>query len=229
MEIARETRTIGLVGSSGTADRLADALAATGVGITRFPTASFPGRPTQNGGPDALIVVSDDIADCVATRRRWKAAPIIVVSDDRPTKARALCLCADDAVACDVEIGEIALRVTVAIRRAQRTDPYAEPAPATLGGFRLDEDGNALFVRDQRIRLTPRQVSIMSVLRSHVEHNPIPLSRIYQAVCSSGDRQPNHETIRVHISMLNKKLASVAGAGVRIRCGQDGYYVQAAA
>jgi DNA-binding response OmpR family regulator len=229
MNFAVENRTVGLVGSSDTADRIAAALSGVGVDVARIPTASFAGRPSRTSGPDALIVVSDELADYSASRRRWKTAPMIAVSDDRAVMARALCLCADDAVASDVAVEELVVRVAVALRRAERTGHQNEPAPKTICGMQFDEDGHALVLDDKRIRLTPRQVRIMSVLRSHVEHNPIPLSRIYQAVCAQDARLPNHETIRVHISMLNKKLASVAGAGVRIRCGQDGYYVQAAA
>lgn len=229
MEFAVQNRTVGLVGTSTTADRIADALATVGVDLSRISTCCTRGRPARRSSVDVVVVISNDIADIAAARRRWKDAPIIVVSDNRAVKARALSLCADDAVACAVEIEELVVRIAVAIRRVERTAAQPEPAPKTVGNLVLDEDRHALVVRDQRIRLTPRQVSIMSVLRSHVEHNPIPLSRIYQAVCSSDSRAPNHETIRVHISMLNKKLASVAGAGVRIRCGQDGYYVQAAA
>ena len=229
MEVEVKTRTIGLLGTSATADRIAEGLTGLGAKVQRLPVACFPGRPSSRNGPDAVILISDDLADASALRRRWKKAPIISVCDDIDLKARALRLCADDAVGSDVTIEELAMRITVAIRRALPARERFEDAPKTVGEFHLDEDSNALVVRDQRIRLTPRQVSIMSVLRRHVEHNPIPLSRIYQAVCSMDTRLPNHETIRVHISMLNKKLASVSGAGVRIRCGQDGYYVQAAA
>lgn len=228
MDFAVENRTVGLIGTSTGADRIADSLALVGIDVARMPKTCPRGRPARHT-PDAVVVVSDDLAETAAARRRWKEVPIITVTDIRDLKARALCLCADDAVSCHVEIEELVVRVAVAIRRAERTARHEEPAAKTAGDLVLDEDRHALVVRDQRIRLTPRQVSIMSVLRSHVEHNPIPLSRIYQAVCATDTRAPNHETIRVHISMLNKKLASVAGAGVRIRCSQDGYYVQAAA
>ena len=229
MDVAVNTRTIGLLGSSASADRIAEGLTGLGANVRRLAAARFAGRPSRRNGPDAVILVSDDVDDAAALRRRWKSAPIIAVCDDIELKTRALRLCADDAVSSDVTIEELEMRVAAAIRRALPASDRFEQAPKTIGEFHLDEDRQSLVVRDQRIRLTPRQVSIMSVLRRHVEHNPIPLARIYQAVCSMDTRLPNHETIRVHISMLNKKLASVSGAGVRIRCGQDGYYVQAAA
>ena len=223
-----ENRTVGLVGSSAAAHRIADALAGLGIRITLMRTACFRGRPSSRSAPDALLVACDDLAEIAAVRRRWKKTPILVVSDNRELKARALCVCADDAVGSEIEMEELCLRIAVAIRRSETSRADAT-SPKEFNGLVLDENSNTLVAQERRIRLTPRQASIMSVLRSHVEHNPIPLSRIFQAVCSADTRSPNHETIRVHISMLNKKLASIADARVRIRCSQDGYYVQAAA
>lgn len=53
MEVVVETRAICLIGSSATADRLAQALTDRGTKVKRLATACFPGRPPRQSDLDA--------------------------------------------------------------------------------------------------------------------------------------------------------------------------------
>lgn len=172
-----------------------------------------------NDGETALEIAKDWAPDLVITDlsmpnmdglelcRRFRAksrAPIIVLSvkGEERTKVQALDAGADDYVTKPFGIHELLARVRANLRRSPK-----EPVEGGViedGDFRIDQDAHSVFVRDQEIKLTPKEFDLLAYLARHprkvISHRAL-LAAVWGA---NSTEQP--EYLRVFIGQLRKKI-----------------------
>jgi two-component system KDP operon response regulator KdpE len=172
-----------------------------------------------NDGETALEIAKDWTPDLMITDlsmpnmdglelcRRFRAksrAPIIVLSvkGEERTKVQALDAGADDYVTKPFGINELLARVRANLRRSPK-----EPVEGGViedGHFRIDQDAHTVFVRDQEIKLTPKEFDLLAYLARHprkvISHRAL-LAAVWGA---NSTEQP--EYLRVFIGQLRKKI-----------------------
>jgi len=161
--------------------------------------------------PDLLITDlrmpnMDGLALCRHVRRGNSAMPIIVLSvrGEERTKVEALDAGADDYVTKPFSVNELLARVRAALRRAAASkQPEPEEAIA-IGDFRIDLQGHRVHLKDQEIKLTPKEFDLLAHLARHpgkvITHRAL-LAAVWGA---NSTEQP--EYLRVFIGHLRRKL-----------------------
>jgi len=161
--------------------------------------------------PDLLITDlrmpnMDGLALCRHVRRGNSAMPIIVLSvrGEERTKVEALDAGADDYVTKPFSVNELLARVRAALRRAAASKlPEPEEAIA-IGDFRIDLQGHRVHLKDQEIKLTPKEFDLLAHLARHpgkvITHRAL-LAAVWGA---NSTEQP--EYLRVFIGHLRRKL-----------------------
>ena len=161
--------------------------------------------------PDLLITDlrmpnMDGLSLCRHVRRGNSAMPIIVLSvrGEERTKVEALDAGADDYVTKPFSVNELLARVRAALRRAAASKlPEPEEAIA-IGDFRIDLQGHRVHLKDQEIKLTPKEFDLLAHLARHpgkvITHRAL-LAAVWGA---NSTEQP--EYLRVFIGHLRRKL-----------------------
>ncbi|MGC2324019.1 MAG: response regulator transcription factor [Terriglobales bacterium] len=161
--------------------------------------------------PDLLITDlrmpnMDGLALCRHVRRGKSAMPIIVLSvrgEDR-TKVEALDAGADDYVTKPFSVNELLARVRAALRRvAAAKQPESEEAIA-IGDFRIDLQAHRVQVRNQEVRLTPKEFDLLVYLARHPDK--VITHRALLAAVWGANSTEQPEYLRVFIGHLRKKL-----------------------
>ncbi len=175
---------------------------------------------TASDGDEALQSMKDWSPDLVITDLRMpnmdglelcrhvrakSQIPIIVLSvrGEERTKIEALDAGADDYVTKPFSMNELLARVRAAIRRAsQPQEPEAEVIE--LGDFRIDAQAHSVQVRNEEVRLTPKEFDVLLYLARHpgkvITHRAL-LAHVWGETSTD---QP--EYLRVVIAHLRKKL-----------------------
>jgi len=172
-----------------------------------------------NDGETALEIAKDWTPDLMITDlsmpnmdglelcRRFRAksrAPIIVLSvkGEERTKVQALDAGADDYVTKPFGINELLARVRANLRRSPQE--VAEAGAIEDGDFRIDQDAHTAFVRDQEVKLTPKEFDLLLYLARHprkvISHRAL-LAAVWG---SNSTEQP--EYLRVFVGQLRKKI-----------------------
>lgn len=218
-----------LCGSEEEVNWIRSRLASSGLTCALIDTALVGRSDRVAGSGRAILVMPSRVADAAAVRRSRRHTPIIVLSDDPDARIDALRSFADDAVHSAVAPAELAARIGAVIRRAEHATPASRKhAPAQGRSVYVDPSNLSVVVDARHIRLTPRQIELVSLLESRNPTNPLSLERIRQIISDKKVYKLSKETIRVHISMVNKKLTEAAVANVRICRNVQGYYMQSA-
>src|SRR5215216_4912294 len=122
--------------------------------------------------PDLVIT---DLAmpnvDGLELCRRLRAisqVPIIVLSakGEEKTKVEALDVGADDYVTKPLGIDELLARVRATLRRVPAANAR-EVKEVELGDFHVDLEARAVTVRDEEVRLTPKEYELLVYLIRH--------------------------------------------------------------
>jgi two-component system KDP operon response regulator KdpE len=165
--------------------------------------------------------------DFISEVRAWSQVPILVLSgtNDESIKVQALYAGAEDYVTKPFSVGELMARVKVALRHAQTRHP--SPRIVSFGVVTLDHERREVFVRGERVAMTPLEFSLLSVLMEHpgetIGHRRL-LSRVW------GDEfATESQYLRVYIGYLRRKievdptrpslLLTEAGLGYRLSEG----------
>jgi two-component system KDP operon response regulator KdpE len=172
-----------------------------------------------NDGETALEIAKDWTPDLVITdlsmpnmdglelcrRLRTKSrAPIIVLSvkGEERTKVQALDAGADDYVTKPFGINELLARVRANLRRSPPES--VEGGMIEDGHFRIDQDAHSVFVREQEVKLTPKEFDLLVYLARHprkvISHRAL-LAAVWGP---NSTEQP--EYLRVFIGQLRKKI-----------------------
>jgi two-component system KDP operon response regulator KdpE len=131
--------------------------------------------------------------------------PIIVLSvkGEEAIKVQALDAGADDYVTKPFSVNELLARVRAALRRA--TVPEAPDALAIeVGDIKIDVPARTVRVRDQEVRLTPKEFDLLLYLAKHP--GKVITHRALLAAVWGPNSVEQPEYLRVFIGHLRKKL-----------------------
>jgi two-component system alkaline phosphatase synthesis response regulator PhoP len=150
-----------------------------------------------------------DVTRVVRGDPNLKATPIIMLTArvEDHEKIVGLELGADDYVTKPFNPREVVARVGAVLRRAQ-----GEPAPAKAiraGSVLIDLDQHRVEVKDQPVKATPTEFSLLCALAEHPGHALTRLELIEQAAGYS--YKGLERTVDSHIKNLRRKLTK-AGA-----------------
>ena len=136
--------------------------------------------------------------------RRISEVPILVLSvrGEERSKVEALDSGADDYITKPFSTGELLARIRAALRRSR---PSAEPkTQIEVGDFRIDLDGHTVHVREQEIRLTPKEFDVLAYMAQHpakvLTHRAI-LNAVW-----GGNSVEQTDYLRVFVGQLRKKI-----------------------
>ena len=131
--------------------------------------------------------------------------PIIVLSvkGEEAIKVQALDAGADDYVTKPFSVNELLARVRAALRRA--TVPEAPDGLAIeVGDIKIDVPARTVRVRDQEVRLTPKEFDLLLYLAKHP--GKVITHRALLAAVWGPNSVEQPEYLRVFIGHLRKKL-----------------------
>jgi two-component system KDP operon response regulator KdpE len=131
--------------------------------------------------------------------------PIIVLSvkGEESIKVQALDAGADDYVTKPFSVNELLARVRAALRRA--TVPENPDAPSIeVGDIKINLPARAVVVRDQEVRLTPKEFDLLVYLAKHP--GKVITHRALLAAVWGPNSVEQPEYLRVFVGHLRKKL-----------------------
>jgi len=159
--------------------------------------------------PDLLITdLRMPNVDGLELCRRVRAQsriPIIVLSvkGEESIKVQALDAGADDYVTKPFSVNELLARVRAALRRASAPDVSEEPV-IEIGAFRIDVAARKVEVKDQEVRLTPKEFDLLIYLARHPGR--VVTHRALLAAVWGPNSVEQPEYLRVFVGHLRKKL-----------------------
>jgi two-component system, OmpR family, KDP operon response regulator KdpE len=128
---------------------------------------------------------------------------MVTVRDSEAEKVEALDAGADGYVTKPFGIAELLARIRAVLRRTVDSPPF----PAThlrLGAVEIDFEGRYVLVGDKRVRLTPKELDLLSYLATH-SNRTITHRELLQAVWG-----PEHghdpQYLHVFINRLRNKI-----------------------
>ena len=139
--------------------------------------------------------------------RRSSLVPIIMLSARGADTdvARGLESGADDYITKPFSHIELQARAHAVLRRAQRESaPSEDEAPFVSGDLRVDFARHEVWMRDEKVRLTPIEFNILSLLVKSAErvvpHRDL-LTRVW-----GPERAEDSHYLKVHVQHLRQKL-----------------------
>ena len=159
--------------------------------------------------PDLVVTdLSMPIVSGLEICRRLRAfseVPIIVLSvrGEERTKIEALDAGADDYVMKPFGIDELLARIRATLRRAP-LEKDRERNTLEAGAFCIRLDERRVTIRDQEVRLTPKEYDLMVYLLNHP--GKVLTHRALLAAIWGGDYTEQNEYLRVLIGQLRKKI-----------------------
>jgi two-component system KDP operon response regulator KdpE len=142
----------------------------------------------------------------IRTVRGWSSTPILIVSGDgdEDQKVEALEAGADDYVVKPFGVGELLARMKVALRHANASGGGTAEAIFEAGDLKIDRAGREVFVRGERVRLTPIEFKILLTLAKYagkvVTHRQL-LSEVW-----GEEYTEEAQYLRVYMGYLRKKI-----------------------
>jgi len=131
--------------------------------------------------------------------------PIIVLSvkGEESIKVQALDAGADDYVTKPFSVNELLARVRAALRRASAGE--ASDAPSIqVGDIQINVPDRTVMVRDQEVRLTPKEFDLLVYLARHP--GKVITHRVLLAAVWGPNSVEQPEYLRVFVGHLRKKL-----------------------
>jgi len=131
--------------------------------------------------------------------------PIIVLSvkGEEVIKVETLDAGADDYITKPFSVNELLARVRAALRRASAPEELETPV-IEVGDFGIDISSRTIAVRNQEIRLTPKEFDLLVYLARHPGRVLTHRTLLAAVWGSSSVEQP--EYLRVFVGHLRKKL-----------------------
>jgi two-component system, OmpR family, KDP operon response regulator KdpE len=144
------------------------------------------------------------LAACREIRRHSDVAIIVVtVRDSETDKVQVLDAGADDYITKPFSTPELLARIRAALRRLA-APPDTDPKALHLEGLTIDFAARRVHVRNQEVRLTPKEFDLLRYLVSNA-NVVIPHRKILQAVWGP-DYGDEVEYLRVFMNHLRKKI-----------------------
>lgn len=142
----------------------------------------------------------------IETVRGWSQVPIIIISGQgsEEQKVDALEAGADDYLTKPFGVPELMARMKVALRHAMATASTSPEAIFESGDLKLDFSSREVFVRGERLVLTPIEYSLLCALVKYagkvVTHRQL-LTQVWGA-----DYAEETQYLRVYVGSLRKKI-----------------------
>ena len=136
--------------------------------------------------------------------REWTKVPIVVLSvrDRESDKVAALEAGADDYLTKPFGVGELLVRLRVALRHAA-AGPAAEPV-FSVPGLRVDLGRRQVFREGEEVRLTPIEYKLLALLVRH-SGKVLTHRQLLREVWGPEYGDENHY-LRVYVAQLRRKL-----------------------
>jgi two-component system, OmpR family, KDP operon response regulator KdpE len=137
--------------------------------------------------------------------RMQSRIPIIVLSvkGEEAIKVEALDAGADDYVTKPFSVNELLARVRAALRRAS-TSENTKNSLIEIGDFRIDVPAHKVDVKNQEVRLTPKEFDVLVYLARHP--GKVLTHRSLLAALWGANSVEQPEYLRVFVGHLRKKL-----------------------
>jgi two-component system, OmpR family, KDP operon response regulator KdpE len=167
-------------------------------------------RHAANDQPDLIILdLGLPDMDGVAVTRRireWSAIPIIVVSarGKEQDKVVALDAGADDYLTKPFGVSELMARVRVALRHISIAKHDSGQSTFEQGDLRIDLARREVFMRDQRVHLTPNEFRLLTVLIKNAG-KVMTHRQLLREVWGPGSAEQSHY-VRVYVNQLRQKI-----------------------
>ena len=142
-------------------------------------------------------------------RSRNDALPVLILTaaDSVEQRVRGLDLGADDFMAKPFALSELEARVRALVRRRMG----GSTSQLRYGPLTYDQVGRSVFINDQLLELSAREVGLLEVLLQRVGRL-VSKEQIVDHLCEWGD-EVSYNAIEVYMHRLRKKIE---GGGVRI-------------
>ncbi len=154
---------------------------------------------------DLMMPNMDGVQLCKRVRA-MSEVPIIVLSvrGDERNKIQALDAGADDYITKPFSSGELQARVRAALRRSPQPAQVPTREFLDVGDFHIDFATRRVKVRENDVKLTPKEFDLLSYLAEH-PHRVITHRTLLGAIWGEmNTEQP--EYLRVFVGQLRKKI-----------------------
>jgi two-component system, OmpR family, KDP operon response regulator KdpE len=174
--------------------------------------------PAESGGegirlatsvkPDAMLLdlgLPDmEGTQVIQTVREWSKLPIIVLSvrAQEEEKIKAFDLGANDYVTKPFSTGELLARLRVSLRDA--IVAQVEHTEIAIGELKIDLAKRIVTLRDERIKLSPKEFSLLKVLAMHAG-KLLTHKQLMKEVWGEAYGDDN-QYLRIYIAQLRQKL-----------------------
>jgi two-component system KDP operon response regulator KdpE len=137
----------------------------------------------------------------ISAIRQFSRTPIIVLSvrGNDADKIRALDLGADDFVTKPFSVPELLARIRAQLRRSSAASNVLKFDELTI-----DVERRRVTYASRELKLTPTEYALLELLATHAG-KPVFIDQIIARVWSSAPGT-THDTVRVHMSALRRKL-----------------------
>lgn len=141
----------------------------------------------------------------IQTVRGWSHVPIVIISGhgQEEIKVAALEAGADDYVTKPFGVSELIARMRVAMRHAQLSQGNQEPVFES-GDLKIDMAGREVFVRGERLSLTPIEYKLLCALAKHA--GKVVTHRQLLAEVWGEEYAEEAQYLRVYVGYLRKKI-----------------------
>lgn len=161
---------------------------------------------------DVMLPGMDGLDITKALRREKIETPILILTakDDQVDKIIGLEIGADDYLTKPFSPREVLARMKAIFRRTEgskktvQTADTEDKAPFSIGEIHVDEDNYEVFVRGEKIELTPKEFELLIYFmkrKDRVINRDTLLERIWQYDFSGQSR-----IVDVHVSHLRDKI-----------------------
>lgn len=160
--------------------------------------------------PDLIILdlgLPDvDGIDVTRSLREWTQTPILILSvrDRESDKIAALDAGADDYLTKPFGPGELAARIRVALRRANKP---ATAAVFSVGELEVDLVRRTVRLNGEKLQLTPTEYDLLKVLIRYTD-KVLTHRQVIKEVWGGASYEDEMHLLRVNISNLRRKLES---------------------
>jgi len=154
---------------------------------------------------DLMMPNMDGVQLCKSIRT-MSEVPIIVLSvrGEERNKIQALDAGADDYITKPFSSGELQARVRAALRRSPQPSQKPSREVLDLGDFHIDFATRQVKVRNNEVKLTPKEFDLLSYMAEH-PHRVINHRTLLGAIWGEmNTEQP--EYLRVFVGQLRKKI-----------------------
>lgn len=160
--------------------------------------------------PDVVLLdlglPDQDGLSVLRSLREWSETPVIVLTarGQEREKVQAFIAGADDYVTKPFSLPELAARVRVAHRHAQRLKTADAEPVFESGKLRIDFEKRLVSVNGEEVRLTPIEYRLLALLAQHAG-KVLTHSHLIREVWGPAFEDSTH-TLRVHMGSIRQKV-----------------------